>query len=200
MKALIVSLGVVLCLKRLVEIIDCLKALVVLSGVTLCLKRIMELVMIYSASVVMFGVALQLKWFVELILAYSVSVEACGANHVSTLCLTASVVPSGVTLSEACRARSCTLSVTQHSTRKQLPTSVIITFILLLFIILYHVYVYTYTSAFSKVNETKAGIILNRLLTATAFTICLKALVVPLGVTLCLKRLILYLYTAQMHL
>ena len=34
----------------------------------------------------------------EVILAYSVSVEACGANHVSTLCLTASVVPSGVTL------------------------------------------------------------------------------------------------------
>ena len=34
----------------------------------------------------------------EVILAYSVSVEACGANHVSTLCLTASVVSSGVTL------------------------------------------------------------------------------------------------------
>ena len=35
-------LGVVLCLKRLVEIIiDRLKASVVLSGVTLCLKRIM---------------------------------------------------------------------------------------------------------------------------------------------------------------
>ena len=68
LKALVVSLGVVLCLKRLVEIIiDCLKAPVVLSGVTLCLKRIMELVMIYSASsVVMFGIALQLKRFVEL--------------------------------------------------------------------------------------------------------------------------------------
>ena len=41
-------------------------------------------------------------------------------------------------------------------------TSVITTFIMLLFIILYHVY--TYTSAFSKVNKTKAGKMLKNLL------------------------------------
>ena len=49
------------------------------------------------------------------------------------------------------------------STRKAAATSVIITFIVLLLIILYHVY--TYTSVFSKIYNTKLGRMIDRLFT-----------------------------------
>ncbi|MCG8623539.1 MAG: hypothetical protein MJE68_16295, partial [Proteobacteria bacterium] len=49
------------------------------------------------------------------------------------------------------------------STRKAAATSVIITFVVLLLIILYHVY--TYTSVFSKIYETKFGRMIGRLFT-----------------------------------
>ena len=58
------------------------------------------------------------------------------------------------------------LSDTEFNQKAAAYTSVIITFILLLLIILYHMY--TCTSVFSKVNQTKPGVVLNRLLTATA--------------------------------
>ena len=57
------------------------------------------------------------------------------------------------------------LSGTESNQKAAAYTSVITTFILLLLIILYHVYTYTYTSAFSMVNKTKPGKIVNRLFT-----------------------------------
>ena len=55
------------------------------------------------------------------------------------------------------------LSDTESNQKAVAYTSVIITFILLLHIILYHVY--TYTSAFSNMNKSKPGEILNTLFT-----------------------------------